>query len=152
MTHVQGLNSFYILSKFIKTELIGYWSQLYKLSSPSSPSLVINFCRLGKKTIPNPWSWSKVNSTVDAFRAIWKPHSNIRTIFPIGENSEEPQMVQEHTTGPNFNISVLPHWVLFTSNNTAKNLETPAPGRRLLLSASYSGELVFWVSFFFFFH
>lgn len=54
MTHVQGLAFFYILSKFTETELIGYWSQLYKLSSPSSPPLVINFCRLGKKNIPNP--------------------------------------------------------------------------------------------------
>lgn len=152
MTHVQGLTSFYILSKFTKTELIGYWRQLYKLSSPSSPPLVVNFCRLGRKNIPSPWSWPKVNSTVDAFQAIWKPHSNIRTIFPIGENAEEPQMVQEHTTGPSFNISVLPRWVLFPSNNAAKNLETPAPGRRLLLSASYSGELVFWVSFFSFSH
>ena len=52
-------------------------------------------------------------------------------------------MVQEHTTGPSFNILVLPHWVLSSSNNAAKNLETPALGRRLLFSASYSGELVF---------
>ena len=132
MTHVQGLTSFYIISKCTKTELIGYWSQLYKLSSHSSPPL-INFYRLGKKNIPNPWSWPKVNSTVDAFQAIWKPHSNIRTIFPIGENTEEPQMVQEHTTGPSFNILVLPRWVLFPRNNAAKNLETPALGRRLLL-------------------
>lgn len=151
MTHVQGLTSLYIISKCTKTELIGYWSQLYKLSSHSSPPLVISFCRLCEKNIPNPWSWPKVNSTVDAFQAIWKPHSNIRTIFPIGENTEEPQMVQEHTTGPSFNILVLPHWVLSSSNNAAKNLETPALGRRLLFSASYSGELVFWVSFFFFF-
>ena len=150
MTHVQGLTSLYIISKCRKTELIGYWSQIYKLSSHSSPPLVISFCRLGEKNIPNPWSWPKVNSTVDAFPAIWKPHSNLRTIFPIGKNTEEPQMVQEHTTGPSFNILVLPHWVLFPSNNAAKNLETPALGRRLLLSASYSGQLVFWVSFFFF--
>lgn len=36
-------------------------------------------------------------------------------------------MVQEQATGPSFNILVLPHWVLFPTNNAAKYLETLAP-------------------------
>lgn len=38
-------------------------------------------------------------------------------------------MVQEHATGPSFNISLLLHWVLFPGNNAAKDLKTLAPGR-----------------------
>lgn len=82
-------------------------------------------------------------STRNVFQSIWKLLPDRRTISPTGENTEEPQMVQEHTTGPSFNILVMPHWDSFPSDNASKYLETRALSRKLLLSGFYSGNLVF---------
>lgn len=126
---------FHIVSKCTKTELTGYWSQLYNLSL-----LGLSLSGWVARISPSPFLSKSKWSTVCAFQSIWKPHSDIRTVSLVGENTQEPQMAQEHTTGPSFNISVLPHWVLFPSHNAAKYLETFAPGRRLLLSSCYSGD------------
>lgn len=132
---------FHIIPKCTKTESIGYWSQLHKLSPQCFPFLVYQFLQAGWQEYPHPLFLPKSKwSTADAFQGIWKPHSNIRIISPIGENTEEPQMVQEQATGPSFNILVLPHWVLFPTNNAAKYLETLAPRRRVLLGGPYSGD------------
>lgn len=135
---------FYIISKCTKTKSIGYWSPLYKLSPQCFPPLVYQFLQAGYQVYPHtPFLSKHKQSSADAFQGIWKPHPNIRTISPIGENTEEQQMVQEHTTGPSFNILVLPRWVLFPSINAANYLETLALSTRLILCGSYVGGLDF---------
>ena len=63
---------------------------------------------------------------------------NIRSMSAVGENTEEPQMVREHASGPRLNILGLLHLGLLPRDAATKPLENVA-----LLTGSYSGDLVF---------